>query len=234
MDYPEPTGSERQVPLEIWRTPSYQAWYAAQRQAGNELHGARGEWVFRVGKGIVFYWALQVDIYIAAEDRHKTNEVVISRPDIAAVVLYRPGADWLDSDIVLVREFRSSARTPDGYIWELPSGSSFHESQADDVTAAHEVDEELGLTIDPQRLRRLESRQLAGTTSAHHAQAFSYALSDAELAALLRQEAAGAAHGNVAETERTCIRVRKVREVIDEPFVDWSTLGMILSAIQRV
>ena len=69
------TGGEREVPLHIWRTPSFQKWYKAQKDAGNRLDGARVVWTFRVGplKDIVFFWALHVDVFITKENRHNEN-----------------------------------------------------------------------------------------------------------------------------------------------------------------
>jgi len=47
-------------------------------------------------------------MYIKSEDRHKTNEVVLSRPDISTVVGYLPHSDDLmETEVVIVREFRS-------------------------------------------------------------------------------------------------------------------------------
>lgn len=224
---------ECQVPLHIWRTAAFQAWYAAQSQAGNVLCGAKVEWVFRVGRQIVFYWALHVDVFVTAENRHKTNEAIMGRPDLAAVVLYRRGKELLDTEIVLVREYRSPARTPDGYIWELPSGSSFKPNQAMEITAAHEIEEELGLKIDPQSLRRHEARQLAGTLSVHQAQVFSVELTENQIADLRVQEASHMTHGVIEHSEITSIRVRTVREILAEGFADWSTLGMILGVLAK-
>lgn len=44
------TGGEREVPLHIWRTDSFQEWYSAQKQVGNRLDSARVErvWVLCV------------------------------------------------------------------------------------------------------------------------------------------------------------------------------------------
>jgi len=45
---------------------------------------------FRPGlKKFVFMWVLKADIYIASEDRHKTNEFVLSRPDISSILLWK-------------------------------------------------------------------------------------------------------------------------------------------------
>jgi 8-oxo-dGTP pyrophosphatase MutT (NUDIX family) len=120
------TGGEQDVPSRIWCTPSFQRWYTAQRNAGNVLLGARPVWTSTVGDepGEVFFWALHVRMQVAAEDRTKDNEIVISRPDVSVVALYRPGPSMDETAVVLVREFRSPASTPDGYVHELPGGSS--------------------------------------------------------------------------------------------------------------
>ncbi|MEU6751337.1 hypothetical protein ABZ914_34420 [Spirillospora sp. NPDC046719] len=120
------TGGEQDVPSGIWRTPSFQRWYTAQRDAGNVLLGARPVWTSTINgdSGAVFFWALHVRMHVAAEDRTKDNEIVISRPDVSVVALYRPGPSLDETTVVLVREFRSPASTPDGYVHELPGGSS--------------------------------------------------------------------------------------------------------------
>ncbi len=227
-------GGECEVPLHIWRSDAFRRWYAALRRAGSELRGANVEWVFRIGNQAVLYWALHADIYVSTEGRHKFNEVVIGRPDLAATVLYRRGHDLLDTDIVLVREFRSPGRTPDGFIWELPGGSSVKAGADPQVTAAAEVEQEVGLRLDPSALRRHEARQVVGTLSTHQAHVFSAELTEAQTVRLRAEEAARSCHGEAAETECTYIRVRTVRQLLNDPHADWATLGMILSVLHRV
>ena len=73
----ERTEGEREIPLFIWKTKSFQNWYQAQQQVGNRLDGAKLLWTFRVGpeKTIPFLWALHVRLFIASEGRTKVNEV---------------------------------------------------------------------------------------------------------------------------------------------------------------
>lgn len=223
-------GGECQVPLYIWRTSSFQAWYDAQKKAGNRLDGAKVVWTFRVGpkKEVVFFWALHVNIYIASENRYKNNEVVISRPDIYTMVMYRQGRTLMDSTVVLVREFRSPATTADGFIWESPSGSS--EQDLDPLElVAREVQEETGLKIDKSRIIIHSSRQMPSTLSAHKAHVFFVEITEEELDLLRKQ--AGIAHGAVADTERTYVEIRTVKEILENDLVDWSMLGMILSVL---
>jgi 8-oxo-dGTP pyrophosphatase MutT (NUDIX family) len=220
-------GGECQIPLHLWRTPSFRHWYGAHKQVGNTLCGARIEWVYRLKQRSVFYWALRVDLYVKAESRHKSNEVVLGRPDVAAVVLYHPRQDLLETEVVLVREFRSPARTPDGFVLELPSGSTSDDGRNPLAAAAAEVQEETGLVLDLEAVHQHEARQLVGPLAVHQASLFSVELSEAAMAEVRAREAAKACHGIAAETEQTYPCVRSVREMLDNPAVDWSTLGMI-------
>ncbi len=234
-DGAERTGGECTVPLHIWRTATFQAWYRAQVAAGNRLDGARVVWTFRVGpqRSVVFFWALHADVHIASEDRHKTNEVVLARPDIATVVCfhrdlvrdYRDG-NVLGNEVVLVREFRTPAVTADGFIREVPGGSSWKPTGNPAALAANELHEETGLTVDAARVRMIGTRQVAGTLSAHRAHCFAVELKEEEITWLRSQ--AGIAHGVITDTEQTYVEVRTVGELLKDPLTDWSNLGMSL------
>lgn len=238
------TGGQREVPLDIWRTQSFQSWLKAQEGAGNRLDGARVEWVFRVGpsKNIVFFWVLHVDVWIAAENRHKTNEVVLSRPDISTIVAYckpskvyqgDPSLDLinvLDTEIAIVKEFRSPAVTPGGYIRELPGGSSWKPGEGKEQVAADEFNEETGLTIAADRIKYIDSRQVAGTLSAHFAHTFAVELTPEEMQTL--KDDMGV-HGVEEDTERTYVEVTTVKELVGPDNVDWANVGMVFTALLR-
>lgn len=226
------SGGEREVPLYIWRTPRFQSWYAAQKKAGNRLDAARVTWNFRVGSGrsFVFFWALHVDVYIASEDRHKTNEIVFARPDISTIVMYRKSETLVDSDMVLVREFRSPAATEDGFVWENPGGSSFRSTGDPLESAADECREETGLSVDASRMRRHGVRQMVSTMSAHRAHLFSVEITEEELGWLRSKK--GVPFGVSEDTERTYVEVVKLRDILSRTDVDWSMLGMILSVMR--
>jgi 8-oxo-dGTP pyrophosphatase MutT (NUDIX family) len=223
------TKGERGVPVSIWQTTSFQQWYAAQRDAGNELVAARREWTFEVGPGRVFFWALHVSIWIAAEQRVKDTEVVIGRPDVYAVLMYRRNGSLDDTVIVLVREFRSPARTEDGYIRELPGGSCLRPDADPGQLAADECHQETGLEIEPTRLRGHGVRQVAGTTTSHAAALFSVELTENEVTWLRAQH--GLAHGVVEDTERTYVEVTTLAAIRCGPLTDWGMLGMILDVL---
>jgi 8-oxo-dGTP pyrophosphatase MutT (NUDIX family) len=220
------SAGERDVPLLIWRTPSFRQWYSAQSAAGNTLLSARIVWTFRSDTdGAVVYWAARVAVAIAAEGgRVKANEVVLSRPEVSAVVLYRPAASPRDVSLVLVREFRSPAASSDGYVHELPGGSG---SSDPTETALAEVREETGLTIPASRLRRHAVRQVAATVSAHRAHVYAVELTEDELAALRADPGPFGAGGR----ERTFVEVTTYGELLADERVDWTTLGMVAQVL---
>ena len=220
---------EREVPLPVWRSESFQRWYSALTSAGNTLVSARLVWTLGTGpdRRSLTYWALHVHVYVSAEARVKSNEVVISRPDIAVMALYQRKAVLDDSVIVLIREFRSSAATPDGFIHELPGGSGDDGVTAKEQAATETV-EETGFAVDAGRVRQLGSRQVAGTMSAHHAHLFAAEITDDELTDLYAAQ--GTPHG-AGDTERTWVEISTFGDIRRNRLVDWATLGMIAEVL---
>jgi len=220
---------ERFVPLFIWKTPSFQSWYQSQIKAGNKLQFAELLYNFRPNnKNFVFLWILKVHVYITEEDRVKENEFVIARPDISSVLLYKKANDILDSEVVIIKEFRSPANTVDGFIRELPSGSAKDNSNAIE-TAAEELFEETGMHIKPNRFNLINVRQLAGTLSSHKAHLYSIVLTQEEIDWFKAQK--GLVHGNEEDTERTFIEVRTVSELLESSDLDWTNLGQIFNGL---
>jgi len=230
---------ERMVPLFLWRSPSFQSWLRALVQAGHRLDGIELEWTHR-SRGIgrpPFLWAMRPAVQVRGERRQLTGEVVIGRADVSATVLYYRGqaASLLSTLVVVVREFRAAVRNRSGFAWMLPSGSAaragehVHDAR---TTAAQEVLEETGLRIPHEKLQPvpLGDRQLLASLACHHAQLFRAALSDDQLAALRRTAAAGRPFG-ATPSERCYVSVRSVRELLAEPDLDWSHLGMLLYAL---
>ncbi len=223
---------ERYVPLNIWSTHHFQDWYQSQRQAGNFLVKAKLLWTFVIHKvHLTFSYALHVHIWIAAENRLKTNEFIISRSDISVVVPYwKHPTDPLASKIVLIKEFRSPARTADGFVHELPGGSSFKTKKGDPLQlACDELHEETGLKFPAERFKYLGSKQLAATWSTHFADVYAIALEEHEITEAKKIEDSGTVKGVQEDTERTYVKVCQLREV--GQYVDWSMEGMIYRAI---
>ncbi|CAM9505327.1 unnamed protein product, partial [Heterosigma akashiwo] len=224
---------ERKVPLHVWSTPAFKAWYRNVQKVGNRLDNASFEWCFRVGPGGVFilFWVLHVDIHVTKEGRNKSNEVVISRPDISVILAYQKAARHLDTKVVLIKEFRSPARTKDGFVHELPGGSSFNPDKDIFQTAQDELEQETGCRVGKERLRYHKSRQPGAAVTAHHAHLFSVELSAREMDVLQKAADESRAMGNAAETEVTYVQVKTLEELCQSSLVDWTTLGMIYSVL---
>lgn len=246
-------GGERAVPLMLWKSPSFQSWYRALRRAGHRLDDALVEWTYRSRGGgrPPLLWAMRPRVYIPSERRHKAGEVVIGRTDVSATVLYhrprpRDGApaDWRDTVVVLVREFRSAVRNGTGFGLMLPGGSAAQASEREQDprrTALKEIIEETGLNLSPEQLepvgepgsggQRAGDRQLMASLSSHHAHVYRAELRDEQLA-LLRADSAGTNPHGANPNERCYVTLRSVRELLADPDLDWSQLGMVLLALQ--
>jgi hypothetical protein len=225
MDDVERETVQAGVPADIGRTPGFRHWHQAQHEAGNRLESAEVLWSFRAEDGIADFWAMRVAVHVGAEDRIKSNEVVISRPDTSVVALYQPGATLDETVVVLVREFRSSARTSDGFAHELPGGSGHSDDPL--VQAAAELKEEVGFAVELNRLRDLGSRQAVASQSTHQIHLFSAQITDAELAFLRTQTGVHAGGGS----ERTWVEVSTFGDVRRARSVDWATLGLLVQAL---
>lgn len=216
------------VPYFIWKTDSFQSWYKAQTNAGNKLDSAKLLYTFRPGyKNFVFLYVLKVHIFIASENRYKTNEFVLSRPDISSILLWKKSTTIEDSEVVIVKEFRSPASTNDGFIRELVGGSS-KTSQYPEEVAAEEILEETGFAVNSKRLKYHQSRQLCGTLSSHKSHFYSVELTEEEMTWFKAQN--GIVHGVESDTERTFIEVYSIKDILLNNNIDWSCLGMIFTA----
>jgi len=229
------SAGERQVPLAVWRTSQFQAWYHEVVQAGNRLDGARVLWSFFIpqANNLLLSYALQVKVWVAAEKRHKENEFILSRPDISAICAYCPDEGThalLDTRVVLVREFRSPGRTADGFVHDLPGGSTVKPGADPREVAASELREETGMTLPAARFRSLGARQLVAPYGTHKAHLFAVRLTAQELAEIERLERQETVFGVADETERTQVEVRKLSQVLSERLVDHASVGMIMQA----
>lgn len=232
-------GGERSVPLHLWRSPSFQSWFRALVSSGHRLDGVELEWSHR-SRGVgrpPFLWAMRPRVQVRSERRQLTGEVVIGRADVSAAVLYHrpPGSPPGQTRVVVVREFRAAVRNRGGFAWMLPSGSAAragehtHDARA---TAAQEVFEETGLRMPVEQLQPvpLFDRQLLASLTSHHAQLFRAALTPEQLEAAQQTAAAGKPLG-ASPSERCYVSVRTVADLLADPDVDWSHLGMILYAL---
>jgi len=235
-DGAERVGGEREVPLKVWQLDSFQIWIKAQQAAGNRLDGAKVLWTFRLGpkKDFIFAYAVHVNVHVTKEGRNKINEIIISRPDVATVVIYcRPDdsdADRiLDTKIAIIREFRSPASINDCFVREIPGGSSWKHKEDFSTIALQELLEETGFSLAANRLKFLGARQMADTFSTHQAHVFSCEVTPEEMNYFQKQT--GVVHGVAEDSERTFVEVYTVRELLEKPLIDWSNLGMIVAAL---
>lgn len=227
----ERTLGERYIPLNIWRLPTFQNWYRSLMNAGNRLETCQSVLSIPTPKNpSAAIWIIRPNIYVASEDRFKSNEIVLGRPDISSVCMYKRTDD--DVEIVLVKEFRSSVANKNGFVYELPSGGHLtNKSKSIKETAISEVYEEVGLTLDEERLTFKETRQLAGTMMSHKSNLFSYELNNEELSWLKSQK--GIHKGLKEEGEITTIEIVSLTDLKKNNFVDWTNLGQILLILQQ-
>jgi len=225
----ERAGGECEVPALVWNTPVFQSWYGALRAAGNTLLGGRLLYVLRLREGqAIFAWLFRARIYLAAEDRIKEAQMVFGRPDTSAVVAYLRKEPVLSTEVVLIREFRAAVANEGGYVHELPGGSSADPCLSPHEVAAAEFSQETGLSISPERLAFVSTRQAVATLSAHRQAVFALELSEAEMAQLRADQSA---HGNAAGTERTYLEIATLREILGHSDIDWSNAGAISSVL---
>ncbi len=225
-------GGAAQLPAEVVRSAPFARWRTAQEAAGNQLVRARALFTLRRSPDRrLFATAVKAELFQAADGRTK-SEVVLSRPDVASVVLLHrdPAApqDPARTRVALVREFRCAGATEDGWLREPPSGSPHDPATPPEQAALEEVREETGLELAPERLRPLGARQVAATLLSHVAHAFAVDLTDAEVARLAAT--ADEVHGADA-CERTWVELWSVAELLRRPVTDWTSVGLVLAAV---
>lgn len=221
---------EATVPLFIWKSPEFQSWYEHLRQAGNRLDGVKVLHSFFVRSQHLFSYTLMADVWVSAEQRSKSNEFVFARKDTSAVVAYHKTASGIE--VAFVREFRTCVNNSEGFVVELPSGSTFQEGHTPLQVAMAELGEELGLHIDDaSRLRPVSSRQLVATLSSHRAHLYAVQLNEQEWAHVRQHAQEQTVFGLIDDGERTRIVVSTLAEMFALP-LDQSTLGMVLEALQ--
>jgi 8-oxo-dGTP pyrophosphatase MutT (NUDIX family) len=224
-------GGETCVPLFIWNTPTFQTWLASHKALGNRLDDARVVSCYVARSGFVFTYQMKVSVWVAAEERHKSNEIIFARPDVSAVVAcHRDAAGVLR--IALVREFRSPVANDRGFVFELPGGSSPKPGLDPALNASEELDEEAGLRIEEiSRFRFVGVRQLVATLSLHRVHVYAVMLTDREFEQLQATSSSGEAFGLAETSERTYVEIASVDELFRLP-VDYSTLGMVFEALR--
>lgn len=219
---------EVHVPLFVWRSKQFQKWYANLKAAGNRLDGAKLLHHFSPAQGKVFSFVLSVNIWVEAEQRNKSNEFIMSRPSLCAVLAYHRDVNQV-THVVLVKEFRSTVSDPSGYVYELPGGSTTRTDVTPEQVAQHELEEETGLRIETlERFVLCSEGQVNATFSTHTAKLYRVRLTDDEFRQVREDAASGKVFGVKGESERTAITIINVSDIGSLP-LDFVTKGMILT-----
>lgn len=223
----EREGGEVYVPAYIWETAQFQSWYKDLVKSGNRLEKANVLYHFTTPSGFVFSYMMHVSIWVELENRFKSNEIIVSRRNVSNVIAYT------DDKIVLIKEFRSPVSNAEGFIYELPGGSSFDDAIDPLENARTEFFEEAGFYIeDKTRFSHVADRQLAATVVTHKANLYAIKLTNEEIEKI---EELGRAKEentlNIRDNDEHTYTVVINREDLFKLPVDFSTIGMIYSAI---
>lgn len=228
-DGAERSGTDVLIPLNVWNHQGFKNWHKSVYDIGNSIADIKTEYVKHVNDNI-FFVSIWAKIYIRDENRYKDNEIAFMRSDISSCVLFRKDKNnILNSDIVLIKEFRTPVNNITGKVWKITGGSSFKNDISAFNIIIEEIQEELGINIDSERLMYYQARQLQATTLTHKSHLYYCELNDAEIDYLISQK--DIVKGNISETERTYTEVVKLSSILNTEVVDWSNLGQILSII---
>lgn len=223
---------ERKIPLEIWSSNQFKTWYDDLKTVGNWISDAKVLKIHRMpSNNKMFAFTLWCNIYISEEERYKNNEFFFSRTDISTCVLYYPNEDIMDTDIVLVSEFRTPVSNNKGLVFELPGGSSFKPDSEPLQIITEEISEECGFDANMDKLKEVSTRQVFATLLSHKVHLFKYELSLAELDKIKKNQ--GLIFGNIEETERTKVHVMKLSEILNNNLVDFGNIGQIFEALKK-
>lgn len=223
---------ERNIPNEIFILDIFQEWYQNQRKLGNWISDAKVLHIHRIpSNGNIFAYTLWVNIFIKSENRFKNNEFIFSRTNISSCVLYYKRPNILDSEIVLVSEFRSPVNNADGKVYELPGGSSHKPGVDPKLTIIEELKEECGFSPVLMNLKEETSRQVYATLLTHKCFLYSYKLNYYELDFIKQNQ--NKVFGVEADGERCYVHVKTVRDILHEQLVDWSNIGQIMSVLEK-
>lgn len=224
-------GTEIYVPLLIWKTIQFQTWYKNLKLAGNRLEHFKVTSVTLVGeKKFVFFFSAKVRIWVEAEKRYKNTESIFSRTDISAVVASYKEMSTGQIFFILVKEFRSPVNNNEGFVYELPGGSSFKEINFKE-NASKEFEEEVGLKIeDISRLQFVSARQTSATFGTHITHLYKLELTEKEFKEIEKISKSNQPMGEDDE-EKTYVTIIEEKE-LEFYNVDYGTLGMIYNSLK--
>ncbi len=215
------------VPLFVWKSKQFQSWYKNLKASGNTLCSAKVFYNFKLPNEQLFSFIMKVKIWLNNESRFKENEFIFSRTDTVQSVLYYKDLNGIK--IVLVKEFRSPVNNDEGYVYELPGGSSLDFTKNDIDILKSEIEEETGLEIkDQSRFIFISKKQSLATVSTHQSSLYKVELTDIEYSELLKN--IGKNYGCKEEGENTFIEIVDLKDITRYP-LDYSMIGMIYNAL---
>jgi hypothetical protein len=203
------------------------------RAAGNELFSARVLWAHKKNKKI-FCWAIEAEVYNEKEDCVK-REVVTARPDTVSAILYSPGETPLDSEVVMVQEFHATVRNDRGRVLILPGNAAFHGKNWK-TTITEECLVSLGLELGENRLaKQPQFRQISSTVLSTMTGIYVVELTKKEMASLKELEGTSVIVKDTTKNSapQVLVQVKKVREILEDPDIDWTTLGMLFKTFSN-
>jgi hypothetical protein len=216
------------IPLFVWNSQYFKSWYKNLTDAGNNLVEAKVLSSFKVGDNL-FSFSLWVNIFIKDENRMKANEIVFSRPDVSSVVAYYREEKQIK--FLVVKEFRSNVNNKGGYVLEIPSGSSFNPDFCSQKIAQHELVEEAGILIkDIERLKLVETKQVAATLSTFKNSVYSVELQKDEIEHVKMLVKSKAVLGE-DEQERIQLLTMTLDEIYSSD-MDWGNIGIIATVVK--
>lgn len=226
---------ERFIPQEIFLLDRFRDWYKNMISSGNWISDAKVLNTYRIpSNNKIFAYSLWVNIYIKSENRYKNNEFIFSRPDISNCVLYRLDKEnILNSDIVLVSEFRSPVNNEKVMVYELPGGSSVKPDVDPKERIIEELSEETGFEPKIDKLVFEDERQIYATLVTCKSYLYSYELDDFEFLKIKENVDTKQTFGNIEDTELTYLHIFKVSEILNTKYIDWSNVGQILKVINK-
>lgn len=214
------------VPLFVWQSPQFKSWYLNLKLAGNTLLKASVKSHITIRNKFLFSYTMLVKIFVKNENRIKENEFIFSRNDTVSVgLIYKQYGQ--EPKVILVKEFRSPVNNEEGYVYELPGGSS--KETIDFLTVAQEETfEEVGIKLEKERFSYVSGRQLLATFGTHKSYLFMVDLTTEEFELIKSRK--HLTFGNKEDCEIIKLEIIPLSKLSSKN-VDYSTIGMIYECI---
>ena len=219
------------IPYEYFNHSGFQSWLNDVKQAGNRIDDFKILWEWRIkqANNMLFSFTFWAKVWIENEQRYKENEYALTRTNISSCVMFKPNYNIMETDVVLVKEFRTPVSNNEGYVYEIPGGSSMKNETDARKIILDEIEEETGVKVSDDRLVEITDRQLQSTSLTHKCFLFKVELNDDELIDIIKRH--DQTYGNEEDTELTYVRVYKLKTLLKMKNVDWANIGMIIAAI---